>query len=98
MYSLFASIVGYYYGEVASGSNYGMLYATAKGLGGIYGGVLASFLITTYGHPFTIIVSSVMALLSGFILLPLWKHPPHLERGEPSHGNNPLKTLIHINT
>lgn len=32
LYSLFASIVGYYYGEVASGSNYGMLYATAKGL------------------------------------------------------------------
>ncbi|EBM2193536.1 MFS transporter, partial [Salmonella enterica] len=31
LYSLFASIVGYYYGEVASGSNYGMLYATAKG-------------------------------------------------------------------
>ncbi|TCL07147.1 MULTISPECIES: OFA family MFS transporter [Sodalis] len=76
LYSLFASIVGYYYGEVASGSNYGMLYATAKGLGGIYGGVLSAYLITTYGHPFTIIVSSVMALLSGFILIPLWKHPP----------------------
>ncbi|EBW7151974.1 OFA family MFS transporter [Citrobacter braakii] len=76
LYSLFASIVGYYYGEVASGSNYGMLYATAKGLGGIYGGVLSAYLISTYGNPFIIIVSSVMALLSGFILLPLWKHPP----------------------
>ncbi|MCL6404935.1 OFA family MFS transporter [Dickeya dadantii] len=76
LYSLFASIVGYYYGEVASGSNYGMLYASAKGLGGIYGGVLSAYLISTYGHPFTIIVSSIMALLSGLILIPLWKHPP----------------------
>ncbi|EAV2405387.1 OFA family MFS transporter [Salmonella enterica] len=76
LYSLFASIVGYYYGEVASGSNYGMLYATAKGLGGIYGGVLSAYLISTYGNPFIIIISSLMALLSGVILLPLWKHPP----------------------
>lgn len=76
LYSLFASIVGHYYGEVASGSNYGMLYATAKGLGGIYGGVLSAYLITTYGHPFIIIVSSIMALLSGLVLIPLWKHPP----------------------
>ncbi|EID1042450.1 OFA family MFS transporter, partial [Salmonella enterica] len=72
LYSLFASIVGYYYGEVASGSNYGMLYATAKGLGGIYGGVLSAYLISTYGNPFIIIISSLMALLSGVILLPLW--------------------------
>lgn len=76
LYSLFASIVGHYYGEVASGSNYGLLYATAKGLGGIYGGVLSAYLISSYGHPFTIIVSSLMALLSGVILIPLWKHPP----------------------
>ncbi|EBW8396719.1 MFS transporter, partial [Salmonella enterica subsp. enterica serovar Florida] len=69
LYSLFASIVGYYYGEVASGSNYGMLYATAKGLGGIYGGVLSAYLISTYGNPFIIIISSLMALLSGVILL-----------------------------
>ncbi|UTJ46327.1 MFS transporter [Atlantibacter subterranea] len=76
LYSLFASIVGYYYGEVASGSNYGMLYACAKGLGGIYGGVLSAYLISTYGNPFIIVISALMALLSGLILIPLWKHPP----------------------
>ncbi|EBM2193419.1 MFS transporter, partial [Salmonella enterica] len=43
---------------------------------GIYGGVLSAYLISTYGNPFIIIISSLMALLSGVILLPLWKHPP----------------------
>ncbi|HAT1684555.1 TPA: OFA family MFS transporter [Klebsiella oxytoca] len=76
LYSLFASIVGYYYGEVASGSNYGMLYATAKGLGGIYGGVLSAWLISTYGNSFTIVISAIMALLSGIILIPLFTRPP----------------------
>ncbi|HAK6818165.1 TPA: OFA family MFS transporter [Salmonella enterica] len=80
LYSLFASIVGFYYGEVASGSNYGMLYATAKGLGGIYGGILSAFLINTYGNSFTIVVSAIMALLSGIILIPLFKHPPVWEK------------------
>ncbi|KEA49981.1 MFS transporter [Mangrovibacter sp. MFB070] len=91
LYSLFASIVGYYYGEVASGANYGMLYATAKGMGGIYGGVLSAYLISTYGHSFTIIVSSVMAVLSGVILIPLWKNPPVWKDTPELFINDPLK-------
>ncbi|MEN3753772.1 hypothetical protein ABC733_17415 [Mangrovibacter sp. SLW1] len=91
LYSLFASIVGYYYGEVASGANYGMLYATAKGMGGIYGGVLSAYLISTYGHSFTITVSSVMAVLSGVILIPLWKNPPVWKDTPELFINDPLK-------
>jgi OFA family oxalate/formate antiporter-like MFS transporter len=46
LFSLFPTLIGHYYGETAAGSNYGILYAIAKGSGGIYGGVLSAILIT----------------------------------------------------
>ncbi len=35
LFSLFPTIIGHYYGEISAGSNYGLLYAIAKGSGGI---------------------------------------------------------------
>ena len=31
-------MIGHYYGNAAAGANYGILYAIAKGTGGVYGG------------------------------------------------------------
>lgn len=81
LYSLFASIIGLYYGDVASGSNYGLIYAIAKGCGGIYGGVFSGWMIVNYGHSETIAVSAIMAVLSGLILIPLWNRPPIWKSG-----------------
>ncbi len=75
-FGLFPTIVGHYYGSVASGSNYGILYAIAKGLAGVFGGVISAVLISTLGLTFTILVSGFMALFAGLICIPLKFHPP----------------------
>jgi MFS transporter, OFA family, oxalate/formate antiporter len=76
LFSLFPAIIGHYYGEVAAGSNYGILYAIAKGLGGVYGGVLSAFLITQHGFPFAMGVAGAMAIIAGLLILPLKSNPP----------------------
>jgi len=76
LFALFPTIIGHYYGGVASGSNYGILYALAKGSGGIYGGVLSAVLISAAGFPFTIGLSAVMAIVAGLLVIPLKSRPP----------------------
>ena len=76
LFALFPTIIGHYYGGVASGSNYGILYALAKGSGGIYGGVLSAVLISSAGFPFTIGLSAVMAIVAGLLIIPLKSRPP----------------------
>jgi len=76
LFSLFPTIIGHYFGEVASGSNYGILYAIAKGSGGIYGGVLSALLITQHGFPFAMGVAGVMAIIAGLLIVPLKFSPP----------------------
>ncbi len=75
-FGLFPTIIGHYYGGVASGSNYGILYAIAKGLSGIFGGVLSAVLIGAFGFTYTIALSGVMAVVAGLICIPLQFHPP----------------------
>jgi OFA family oxalate/formate antiporter-like MFS transporter len=74
-YALFPTIVGHYYGAVASGSNYGILYAIAKGLAGLFGGVITAVLISTVGFTFTIALSGIMAVVAGLISIPLKFYP-----------------------
>jgi MFS transporter, OFA family, oxalate/formate antiporter len=76
LFSLFPSIIGQYYGEMAAGSNYGILYAIAKGSGGIYGGVLSAVLITQHGFPVAMGVAGGMAIIAGILIVPLRNSPP----------------------
>ena len=76
LFSLFPAAIGQYFGEMAAGSNYGLLYAIAKGSGGIYGGVLSALLITQHGYPVAMGVAAVMAVCAGLLIIPLKSHPP----------------------
>jgi OFA family oxalate/formate antiporter-like MFS transporter len=76
LFSLFPVAIGHYFGEVSSGSNYGLLYAVAKGSGGIYGGVLSAILIAHHGYSFAMGVAAIMAIAAGLIIIPLKSYPP----------------------
>jgi MFS transporter, OFA family, oxalate/formate antiporter len=76
LFSLFPIAVGHYYGEAAAGGNYGILYAIAKGSGGLYGGILSVVLIKQHGFSVAIGVAAVMAIVAGLIIVPLRFAPP----------------------
>jgi len=76
LFSLFPAVIGQYFGDLAAGSNYGVLYAIAKGSGGIYGGVLSAVLITQHGYPVAMGVAAVMAVMAGLLIIPLKAKPP----------------------
>lgn len=90
LFSLFPITIGHYYGEAEAGGNYGVLYAIAKGSGGLYGGILSAILIRQHGFPFAITVAGIMAIVAGLILVPLKFRPPvwetAAERGAPHPG------------
>jgi OFA family oxalate/formate antiporter-like MFS transporter len=86
LFSLFPTIIGQYYGGLAAGSNYGMLYAVAKGSGGVYGGVLSAVLIFNYGYPVTMGAAALMAICAGLLIMPLKKHPPMWKGVEGAGG------------
>jgi OFA family oxalate/formate antiporter-like MFS transporter len=75
LFSLFPITIGQYFGEAAAGGNYGVLYALAKGLGGVYGGILSAILIKHSGFPFAFGMAGLMAIASGLILIPLKLKP-----------------------
>jgi MFS transporter, OFA family, oxalate/formate antiporter len=76
LFSLFPITIGHYFGEASAGGNYGVLYAIAKGAGGVYGGILSTILIVQHGFPFAISIAAVMAIVAGLILIPLKFSPP----------------------
>lgn len=76
LFALFPTVIGHYFGDAAAGSNYGILYAIAKGSGGIYGGVLSAVLITQHGFPFAIGTAGIMAIVAGLLIFPLKASPP----------------------
>jgi MFS transporter, OFA family, oxalate/formate antiporter len=76
MFSLFPAAIGQYYGGMASGSNYGILYAIAKGSGGLYGGVLSAILITEHGYPVAMGAAAAMAVCAGLLIIPLRNNAP----------------------
>jgi OFA family oxalate/formate antiporter-like MFS transporter len=71
LFSLFPVAIGHYYGEAAAGGNYGVLYAIAKGSGGLYGGILSTILIRQHGFSVAIGVAGIMAIVAGLMLIPL---------------------------
>jgi OFA family oxalate/formate antiporter-like MFS transporter len=83
LFSLFPATIGQYYGDLAAGSNYGLLYGIAKGLGGLYGGVLSAFLIVEHGYNVAMGVAAVMAIIAGLLIIPLKNNAP-VVAGEPS--------------
>jgi MFS transporter, OFA family, oxalate/formate antiporter len=76
LFSLFPITVGHYFGETAAGSNYGVLYAIAKGSGGLYGGILSTLLISQYRFSVAIGAAAGMAIFAGLIVIPLKFNPP----------------------
>jgi MFS transporter, OFA family, oxalate/formate antiporter len=76
LFSLFPIAIGRYYGEAAAGGNYGVLYAIAKGSGGLYGGILSTVLIMQRGFSVAIGVAGIMAIVAGLIIIPLKFAPP----------------------
>lgn len=76
LFSLFPIAIGHYYGETAAGGNYGVLYAIAKGSGGLYGGILSTILIKQHGFSVAIAVAGAMAIAAGLIVIPLKFAPP----------------------
>ena len=85
LFSLFPIAIEHYFGEAAAGGNYGVLYAVAKGSGGLYGGILSAVLITQHGFSFAIAVSGIMAIVAGLVIIPL-KFRPLCGRKHRSSG------------
>ncbi|MFP3161496.1 MAG: MFS transporter [Vulcanisaeta sp.] len=76
IYTVNPASVGYFYGEVASGNNYGLLYAIAKGSGAIYGGVLTAIMIGSLGWINTMVISGLFGIIAALLAIPLlWKIP-----------------------
>jgi OFA family oxalate/formate antiporter-like MFS transporter len=71
LFSLFPAAIGHYYGNAAAGANYGLLYAIAKGTGGVYGGILTSVLIHNHGFSYGMRAAGILAIVAGLILVPL---------------------------
>ncbi|EMA45923.1 major facilitator superfamily protein [Halococcus morrhuae DSM 1307] len=63
-FALFPSIVGDYYGQTNSSSNYALVYM-GKVAGGTLGGVVAGFLITIVGWSTTFLIGGGLSLLAG---------------------------------
>ncbi|KDE57571.1 MFS transporter [Halostagnicola sp. A56] len=64
-FALFPSIVGDYYGQAQSSTNYALVYLGKVG-GGIAGGVLAGVLITMTSWTMTFLIGGMLAVIAGF--------------------------------
>ncbi|OYR83991.1 hypothetical protein DJ84_06840 [Halorubrum ezzemoulense] len=69
-YTLFPSLVGEYYGEAHSSSNYALLYS-GKMWGGIFGGAVAGWLVTVTSWTFAFGIGAVLAIGAGLSALAL---------------------------
>jgi OFA family oxalate/formate antiporter-like MFS transporter len=63
-FALFPSLVGDYYGQANSSTNYALVYLGKVG-GGVFGGVLAAWLITVVGWETTFLIGGALAVLAG---------------------------------
>lgn len=72
-FALFPSIVGDYYGQAQSSTNYALVYLGKVG-GGIFGGVIAGVLITLAGWSTTFLLGGILAVCAGLGALVL--RPP----------------------
>jgi len=63
-YTLFPSIVGDYYGQQNSSANYALLYS-GKMWGGVFGGAVSGWLVTTVGWSTAFIFGGILAIIAG---------------------------------
>jgi OFA family oxalate/formate antiporter-like MFS transporter len=83
LFSLFPMMIGHYYGTSGAGGNYGILYAIAKGTGGVYGGIVTSVLITHHGFSYGMTVAGILAIVAGVLIVPLKFFPVIWQGGGP---------------
>jgi OFA family oxalate/formate antiporter-like MFS transporter len=74
LFSLFPSLTADRYGTTYAATNYGIVY-TAKGFGGIFGGVVAGVLVSTAGWTMIFLVAGFTCVLAGLGALWLKKIP-----------------------
>ncbi|MFC6988875.1 OFA family MFS transporter [Haloplanus sp. GCM10025708] len=72
-YTLFPSVVGDYYGHEHSSANYALLYS-GKVWGGVFGGAVASWLVTVTDWTTTFMFGGFLAVVAGLAALAL--RPP----------------------
>jgi OFA family oxalate/formate antiporter-like MFS transporter len=89
LFSLFPVVIGHYYGNAAAGANYGLLYAIAKGTGGVYGGILTSVLISNHGFSYGMRAAGILAIVAGLLIVPL-KFFPVVWRGREPEPLRPV--------
>lgn len=89
LFSLFPVAIGHYYGDVAAGANYGVVYAIAKGTGGVYGGIITSILITNHGFSYGMEAAGILAIVAGLLIVPL-KFFPVVWRGREPEALQPV--------
>jgi OFA family oxalate/formate antiporter-like MFS transporter len=105
LFSLFPVAIGHYYGNAAAGANYGILYAIAKGTGGVYGGIITSVLISSHGFSYSMRAAGILAIVAGLMLIPLrffpvvWRGrepeaPRVAEAGRPAVAQAALDTAL----
>jgi OFA family oxalate/formate antiporter-like MFS transporter len=94
LFSLFPIAIGHYYGNVSAGANYGVLYAIAKGSGGVYGGIVTSVLINHHGFSYGMEAAGILAIVAGLILIPL-KFFPVVWRGRGPESPELDADLVH---
>lgn len=80
LFSLFPSLNADRFGTTYAASNYGLLYS-AKGFGGILGGVVATAIVASFGWTVVFVASGFLAFLSGVGALVIKKLP------KPTHPN-----------
>lgn len=69
-FTLYPSLVGDYYGEANSSSNYALVYMGKVG-GGVLGGAVAGWLVTVAGWTPTFLAGGVLAILAGLMSIAL---------------------------
>ncbi|RJT05387.1 OFA family MFS transporter [Halococcus sp. IIIV-5B] len=69
-FTLYPSLVGDYYGEANSSSNYALVYMGKVG-GGVLGGAVAGWLIAVAGWTPTFLAGGVLAILAGLMSIAL---------------------------
>ena len=74
LFSLFPSLTADRYGTTYAATNYGIVY-TAKGFGGIFGGVVAGYLVTTAGWTAIFMTAGFTCVLAGLGALILKRIP-----------------------
>jgi OFA family oxalate/formate antiporter-like MFS transporter len=92
LFSLFPILIGAYYGNASAGGNYGILYAIAKGSGGVYGGIVTTLLISHHGFSFGMEAAAALAIIAGLLIVPLRFYPVR-GRGKASTTPTPAEAL-----